>query len=126
MLFAVNGTLMRGLELNQNLLAAGARFVREEQTAACYRLWTIGDRYPGMLRVAEDGAAISLEIWEVEADGLVQILAGEPPGLSIGWVLLGDGSRVFGVLAEAYLVEGQTEITVHGGWREYKKAGTAS
>ena len=29
---AVNGTLMRGLELNGNLLAAGATFVRETAT----------------------------------------------------------------------------------------------
>ena len=30
---AVNGTLMRGLELNGNLTAAGAHFVREAATA---------------------------------------------------------------------------------------------
>jgi len=30
---AVNGTLMRGLELNANLTAAGAHFVREAATA---------------------------------------------------------------------------------------------
>ena len=29
MLLAVNGTLMRGLELNPNMLAAGAVFVRD-------------------------------------------------------------------------------------------------
>ena len=42
-LLAVNGTLMRGLELNPNLLAVGATFVREDQTDACYRLWSIDD-----------------------------------------------------------------------------------
>jgi len=45
---AVNGTLMRGLELNGNLLAAGARFLREASTVAEYRLWSIGDRHPAM------------------------------------------------------------------------------
>jgi hypothetical protein len=29
---AVNGTLMRGLELNPNMLAVGAQFVREDAT----------------------------------------------------------------------------------------------
>ena len=29
---AVNGTLMRGLELNPNLLAVGATFIREART----------------------------------------------------------------------------------------------
>ena len=36
-LLAVNGTLMRGLELNPNLLAAGATFVRETKTEPAYR-----------------------------------------------------------------------------------------
>jgi hypothetical protein len=34
-LLAVNGTLMRGLELNANLLAVGASFVRQDETDAC-------------------------------------------------------------------------------------------
>ena len=42
---AVNGTLMRGLELNENLRKVGAQFVREATTAAAYRLWTINDEY---------------------------------------------------------------------------------
>ena len=54
---AVNGTLMRGLELNANLTAAGAHFVREAATAPEYRLWSIGDRHPAMLRASERGAA---------------------------------------------------------------------
>ena len=48
--FAVNGTLMRGLKLNNNLLNVGAVFDRESSTAPCYRLWSIDDQYPGMLR----------------------------------------------------------------------------
>src|SRR5215470_10146454 len=41
---AVNGTLMRGLALNGNLVAAGATFVRETTTGPSYRLWSIDDR----------------------------------------------------------------------------------
>lgn len=52
---AVNGTLMRGLELNPNLIAAGGQFVREATTAPCYRLWSIHDRHPGMMRSASGG-----------------------------------------------------------------------
>jgi len=36
---AVNGTLMRGLELNHNLLELGGVFVEETLTAPLYRLW---------------------------------------------------------------------------------------
>jgi hypothetical protein len=119
-LLAVNGTLMRGLELNPNMLAAGATFVREDRTAACYRIFSINDRHPAMLRTsAGDGARVALEIWQVPAGGLAQILLNEPPGLAIGKVLLDDGSIVLGVLGEPFLCEGQREITALGGWRAY-------
>ena len=90
-LLAVNGTLMRGLELNPNLLAVGATFVREDETDACYRLWSIGDRHPAMLRTPGAGTRVALELWEVPAAGLATILQNEPPGLAIGKVVLKDG-----------------------------------
>ena len=116
---AVNGTLMRGLELNGNLLAAGARFVREATTGPDYRLWSIGDRHPAMIRVREGGAAVAVEVWDVPAAGLAQILLQEPPGLCIGKVRLADGEEMLGVLGEPALCEGQREITRWGGWRTY-------
>ena len=119
MLLAVNGTLMRGLELNANLLAAGATFVREARTAPVYRLWSIGDRHPAMLRVATNGAAIAVEVWDVPPAGIADVLVKEPAGLAIGKVRLDDGSETLGVLGEMTLVDGQREITVHGGWRAY-------
>jgi hypothetical protein len=119
MLLAVNGTLMRGLALNGNLLRAGATFVCEAQTAALYRLWSIHDIHPGMLRVSTGGAAIWLELWEVPEAGIIQIMSLEPPGLSIGRVTLDDGREVLGVLAEPYLLADQREITHFGGWRAY-------
>ncbi len=119
-LLAVNGTLMRGLELNGNLLAVNATFLREDWTAPVYRLWSIGDRYPGMVRVARGGAAIALEVWQVPQSGLVQVLLQEPPGLAIGQVYLQNGSTTLGVLAEPIACEGQQEITKWGGWRAYR------
>ena len=119
---AVNGTLMRGLELNGNLTAAGARFLREATTVPEYRLWSIGDRHPAMLRVREGGAAIALEVWSVPAAGLASLLLAEPPGLCIGKVRLADGDETLGVLGEPILCEGQREITKFGGWRAYVAA----
>lgn len=119
---AVNGTLMRGLELNGNLLRAGARFVREARTLPSYRLWSIGDVHPAMLRVSQGGTAIALEIWEVPEAALSGILQSEPAGLCIGKVALEDGSELLGVLGEPWLCETGREITKHGGWREYLAA----
>ena len=118
-LLAVNGTLMRGLELNPNMVAAGATFVREDQTDACYRIWSIGDRHPAMLRTPGQGTRVALEIWSVPLVGLAGILQNEPPGLAIGKVVLSDRSVVLGVLGEPFLCEGQREITEFGGWRAY-------
>ena len=119
---AVNGTLMRGLELNTNLTSVGATFVRDASTEPCYRLWSIGDRHPAMLRVKEGGRAIALEVWAVPPSGLAQILLQEPPGLCIGKVTLMDGTEVLGVVGEPIICEGQPEITQWGGWRAYCKA----
>jgi hypothetical protein len=118
-LLAVNGTLMRGLALNGNLLAVGAVFIREDTTEPTYMLWSIDDRHPAMLRVSEGGQAIALELWSVPAAGLAQILLQEPPGLCIGKVRLSNSETVLGVLGEPLLCEGQRNITVWGGWRAY-------
>ncbi len=40
---AVNGTLMRGFDLNANLTSIGAIFIKETRTAPEYRLWSINN-----------------------------------------------------------------------------------
>ncbi|MGV0028118.1 allophanate hydrolase-related protein [Phormidesmis priestleyi] len=116
---AVNGTLMRGLELNQNLQSIGATFVRETSTEAAYQLWSIGDRHPAMLKVSQKGVSVAVEVWAVPVSGISTLLISEPPGLCIGKVKLSDGEEVLGVLGEPFLCEGQREITSWGGWRAY-------
>jgi hypothetical protein len=74
-----------------------------------------------MLRVSENGRAISLEIWSVSPDALGEILLSEPAGLCIGKIILANGAEVLGVLGEPFLCEGQEEITSYGGWRAYTK-----
>ncbi len=117
---AVNGTLMRGLRLNPNMVAAGAEFVREALTEPAYRLWTIDDNHPAMVRVTDgSGVKVAVEVWSVPAEGLAGILLKEPPGLMIGKVRLDDGNTILGVIGERALVEGHKEISLYGGWRAY-------
>ena len=124
-LLAVNGTLMRGLELEKNLLDVGAVFRYEAKTRRCYRLWSIRDIHPAMIRV-EPGAAgaaqVDVEVWEIPAEGLASVLQKEPEGLTIGKVTLEDGETVLGVVGEPALVRGMREITSYGGWRNYLKS----
>jgi len=119
---AVNGTLMRGLELNPNLLAVGATFVREDATVPAYRIYSIRDRHPGMVRVATGGISVLVEVWAVPPAGLASILLKEPPGLCIGKVSLLGGEETLGVVAEPILCEGMREISEFGGWRAYRAA----
>lgn len=116
---AVNGTLMSGLALNQNLVTVGATFLYEATTTPNYRLWSINDVHPAMVRVSAGGTTVALEVWAVPTAGLIQVLQQEPPGLCIGKVTLSTGEEVLGVLGEPILCEGQTEITAYGGWRAY-------
>ena len=116
---AVNGTLMRGLSLNNNLLELNADFQNVALTSPNYRLWSINDQYPAMIRDEKAGKKIELEVWALSAEALVSILAKEPPGLCIGLVELDGGKRIFGVLGEPYILLNQKEISHFGGWRKY-------
>ncbi|MDD4541412.1 MAG: glutamyl-tRNA amidotransferase [Eubacteriales bacterium] len=118
-LLAVNGTLMRGLELNKNLLEVGATFIREDMTADCYRLWSIDDKHPAMIRTPGEGGSVAVEIWSVPYEGIAKVLLDEPAGLTIGKVLLMDGTMVLGVLGEPFLCQDQLDITEYAGWHSY-------
>lgn len=122
-LLAVNGTLMRGLELEPNLVNLGATFVREDRTEPAYRLYSINDIHPAMVRVpanATTGVSVAVEIWSIPADGVATLLGKEPPGLSIGKAKLQNGSIVLGVIAEPALVVGMKDISnYNGSFRDY-------
>ena len=75
----VNGTLMRGLALNDNL--DGAEFLGEAVTEPVYRMYSIGDVHPGMFEVAEGGVAVMGEVYRVPDDVWAGVEAGEPPNL---------------------------------------------
>jgi len=109
-LLAVIGTLMSGLELNPNLLNVGAEFVEESTTVPAYRIWSIGDRHPAMMRVGSGGISVPVEVWSVPPSGLGFILLQEPPGLCIGKIKLNDGREVLGVLGEPILCDSGREI----------------
>ena len=116
---AVNGTLMRGLKLNKNLQQIGASFVREDRTDHHYRLWSIDDEHPAMMRTTEKSSSVALEIWDIPVGKVATLLLSEPAGLSIGKVVLEDESIVLGVIGEPFLCENQLEISEFGGWRSY-------
>ncbi len=118
----VNGTLMRGLELNRNL--NGAEFLGEVRTAPIYRIYSIDDIHPGMFQVIEGGVSVAGELYLVPPDVLQRVEAGEPPNLYRGPVLLADGRLVQGILYPRDLAEGNTnrDISEFADWRAYRAA----
>ncbi len=114
----VNGTLMRGLALHENL--AGAEFLGEFHTAARYRLYSMDDIHPGMFEVESGGISVAGEMYRMSEEIWARIEAGEPPNLYCGPVVLEDGRQVNGILYPRELAEKSfKDISDFGNWRAY-------
>lgn len=117
----VVGAHLRGMPLNHELLACGARFREATHTSPHYRLYALAGTVPakpGLAR-AEDGAAIAVEVWDMPVPNLGRFVAGVPAPLGIGTVTLQDGSHVKGFICEGAALANAQDITHFGGWRAY-------
>ncbi len=124
MRLAVVGAHLDGMARNHELVDCGARLVAATRTAACYRLHALPDGVrPALVRVAQGGAAIACEVWELPARRIGEFVAGVSAPLGIGTVLLEDGSQCAGFICEPIALDGARDITEHGGWRAWVAAG---
>ena len=73
----------------------------------------------GLLRVAEGGAAVDVEVWAMPQAAVGSFLALIPAPLGLGTMQLDDGGHVHGFLCEAHALAGAQDIAAHGGWRAY-------
>ncbi|MFC8799787.1 allophanate hydrolase [Promicromonospora sp. NPDC057138] len=115
---AVVGAHLSGQPLNHQLVDRGGRLVATTTTAPAYRLFAldITPAKPGLVRVADGGAPIKAEVWELSAAGFGDFVASVPAPMAIGKVLLADGSEVPGFLCEPAALDGARDITASGGW----------
>ena len=122
---AVVGAHMSGLPLNGQLTELGGRQESAGKTAPLYRFYALPGgppHRPGMVRMAEGGGAIDLEVWSLPSEKVGAFIAKIPAPLGLGTVTLADGSTVLGFLCETYAVAGARDITALGGWRAYVKS----
>jgi len=122
---AVCGAHLEGQPLNHQLTSRGARRVCRTTTAPLYRLYALegeGPRRPGLMRVAQGGVAIEVELWELPASQFGSFVAGIPAPLGIGRTVLADGSSEPGFICEPAGLDGAIDISGYGGWRAYLHA----
>lgn len=117
------GAHMSGMTLNHEVTALGGTFVRNARTLDRYRLFALPGgppARPGLLQTGEGkGRPIEVEVWALPLEGFGRFVAAVPAPLSIGTVVLDDGTRPKGFLAEAEGVAGGRDISAFGGWRVY-------
>jgi allophanate hydrolase len=122
MAIAVVGAHLTGMPLNTQLIERGAQLLQATLTASHYRLYALPNTTPpkpGLKRVATDGAAIALEVWDMPVSQLGSFLALIPAPLGLGKVELADGSWVTGFICEGFALDAALDVTAHGGWRHY-------
>jgi allophanate hydrolase len=118
---AVVGAHLKDMPLHWQLTSRNARFVGAAKTAPAYRLYAMADSVPPKPALVHDGdgAAIALEIYELDMAAFGSFVAEVPPPLAIGTVTLEDGSMVKGFVAEPRAMTDAEDITALGGWRAY-------
>jgi allophanate hydrolase len=122
---AVVGAHLEGMPLHWQLTSRDAKFVGATETAPSYRLYAIANSTPPKPALVFDqtGAAIKVEVYEIEMGAFGSFTAEVPPPLAIGTVTLADGSQIKGFVAEPRALEGAEDITALGGWRAFVARG---
>lgn len=128
---AVVGAHLRGFPLNKDLTSRGATFAEATKTAPRYRLFSLATaggaiRKPGLQRVGADraGRSIEVEVWDVPESQFASFFGTIPSPLGLGSVELLTGSWVFGFICEPFGLDGATDISDYGGWRNYMAVGS--
>jgi allophanate hydrolase len=118
---AVVGAHLKDMPLHWQLTSRNATFLDATETAPTYRLYAMADSVPPKpaLVHSDDGAAIAVEIYELDVAAFGSFVAEVPAPLAIGTVTLADGTSVKGFVAEPRAITGAEDITHLGGWRAY-------
>jgi len=118
---AVVGAHLKDMPLHWQLTSRDATFVGAFETAPTYRLYAMADSVPPKpaLVHSTEGAAIAVEVYELDVAAFGSFVVEVPAPLAIGTVILADGTSVKGFVAEPRALHGAEDITRLGGWRAY-------
>jgi allophanate hydrolase len=119
---AVCGAHLTGQPLNHQLTGVGAFLLRACQTSPEYRLYALKGTVPpkpGLVRVAERGTQIEVEVWAVPISVFGAFVAAVPPPLAIGSCVIDNGRQVKSFVCEPWALADAEDITSFGGWRAW-------
>ncbi|MCU1600071.1 MAG: Allophanate hydrolase [Frankiales bacterium] len=112
----VCGAHMSGLPLNAQLVSRGGRLLRRDRTAPSYRMLAVPAGVPRPALVA-GWSSYEVEVWQLPAQGLGELLALVGPPLRLGQVTLADGTSHVGFVGDAEQLPGAAELDVTS-WRD--------
>jgi allophanate hydrolase len=119
---AVCGAHKRGGSLNFQLTEINAVYKETLLTTNEYRFYALEHLTPvrpGLIKDAEKGGQIEVEIWKVPADKLGEFINNVPEPLCFGKLKLENGKMVTSFLCENYALQGAKEITHLQKWENY-------
>jgi allophanate hydrolase len=119
---AVVGAHLAAMPLHWQLISRNARLVRRGRTAPVYRLYAMAGTAPpkpALEHVGVGGAAVEVEVYELDIEAFGSFVCEVPAPLAIGTVTLDDGEEVKGFVCEPRALSRATDITAFGGWRAY-------
>ncbi|MDX6220659.1 MAG: allophanate hydrolase, partial [Frankiales bacterium] len=110
------GAHMSGLPLNDQLVSRGGRLVCRARTAPSYRMLRVPTGVPRPALVA-GSSSYEVEVWELPAQGLGELvgLVGAP--LRLGQVTLSDGTSTVGFVGDEAMLRGAEEVAGTS-WRD--------
>ena len=118
---AVCGAHLTGQPLNHQLTEIGATLEAATLTAPHYRCFLLATTpaKPGLVRVAEGGVALEVEVWLLPESQVGRFIAQVSAPLCIGQLELASGRWVHGFLCEGHASAGAREISEFGSWRAF-------
>ncbi|HCT77167.1 MAG TPA: gamma-glutamylcyclotransferase [Micromonosporaceae bacterium] len=120
-LMFLNGGAMRGGPLHH--LLRDAPLVGEVRTAARYRFYSVGDRFPALEEVRSGGVEVLGEVYDVPMEVLRDsLLPAEPPELELGVIELADRRPSLAmVLRREFSAHTELkDISTTGDWKAYR------
>ncbi|ANN16364.1 allophanate hydrolase [Amycolatopsis orientalis] len=119
----VFGAHLRGQPLNEQLVAAGARFTGPVQTGEGYRMLLLSTEppQPGVVPVSGSGehTMLSGERWRLSPAALGAFAAALPEPFVLGRIRLENGETPLAVLCDQAATATATELTRYQCWRAY-------